>query len=357
MKYLKTYLESLNESIRDEMKPKSKEEVLKNFMNADKTAIEETIYDDCIEYFDGDQDKFIKFVEVKLGIDIWSRFPNRMEDDILISDVLESMTKEELLKMFKLMFYDEANESVNESVENNEIKKYNHMIDYTQLDPAATEEDIFELTEKAKIIKPASICILPKMVRFGKENLKGTDIMVCTVISFPGGNNPLESKLAETKQAIVDGADEIDMVLDYKKIIKNWDGDSVDDETKEYLLEDVTQLAEECHKNNITLKVIVESGLLDVEQVRFCTDLCLECGADFIKTSTGKVAIGAELDKVKMMKDTIAEFGGTMFIKASGGIRTIDDIKKFYPFVDRFGVGWGAVDTMNGIGGEIKNNY
>ena len=254
--------------------------------------------------------------------------------------------------------YDEddvKNESV--QIEDSEIKKYNHMIDYTQLDPAATEDDILELTEKARIIEPASICILPKMVRFGKENLKDTDIMVCTVISFPGGNNPLENKLAETRQAIADGADEIDMVLDYQLLKKNWDGAGVNEETEKYLLSDISQLAKECHKNDITLKVIVESGLLDIPQTVYVTNLCLQCGADFIKTSTGKVAIGAELDKVKAMKNTIAEFGGTMFIKASGGIRTIEDIKKFYPFVDRFGVGWGAVDTMNGLSKETKSNY
>jgi deoxyribose-phosphate aldolase len=237
------------------------------------------------------------------------------------------------------------------------IKKYNGMFDYTQLDPVATEEDIMQLTEKARIIEPASICILPKMVAFGKEQLKDTDIMVCTVISFPGGDNSLEDKLAETKQAIADGADEIDMVLDYKKLKENWEGDSVNEETKQYLLQDITQLAEECHKSDITLKVIVESGLLDIQQTKLCTELCLEAGADFIKTSTGKVAVGAELDKVKVMKDTIAEFGGTMFIKASGGIRTIEDVKKFYPYVDRFGVGWGAVDSMNGLSGPAKSNY
>ena len=253
--------------------------------------------------------------------------------------------------------FQEVGETVNESVFNEDIKLYNHMIDYTQLDPAATKEDILQLTESARIIEPASICILPKMVKFGKGNLKDTDIMVCTVISFPGGNNTLEQKSAETKQAIADGADEIDMVLDYQLLRQKWDGVKVDEETDKYLHNDISQLANICHRNNITLKVIVESGLLDIPQTIYCTDLCLECGADFIKTSTGKVAIGAEIDKVKAMKDTIASFGGTMFIKASGGIRTFEDIKKFLPYVDRFGIGWGAVDTMNGLSKETKSNY
>lgn len=258
-------------------------------------------------------------------------------------------------------FVNETKKQNNFIIENNqydEIRKYNHMIDYTQLDPAATEEDILELTEKARIIVPASICILPKMVKFGKEQLKDTDIMVCTVISFPGGDDSLLDKLSETKKAIADGADEIDMVLDYKKLKEYWNTDKWETEKiEEYLLEDISQLAEECHRNNVTLKVIVESGLLDVEQTKFCTNICLQAGADFIKTSTGKVAIGAEIDKVKAMKNTIAEFGGTMFIKASGGIRTLEDIKKFLPYVDRFGIGWGAVDTMNGLSKDGKEGY
>lgn len=255
------------------------------------------------------------------------------------------------------LYQESQEETINESVFNEDIRLYNHMIDYTQLDPNATKEDILQLTESARIIEPASICILPKMVKFGKENLKDTDIMVCTVISFPDGNNTLEQKLSETKQAITDGADEIDMVLDYQLLKKNWDGNGVDKETEQYLLKDISQLANICHRNNVTLKVIVESGLLDIPQTIYVTNLCLQCGADYIKTSTGKVAIGAEIDKVKAMKDTIASFGGTMFIKASGGIRTFEDIKKFIPYVDRFGIGWGAVDSMNGLSKETKSNY
>lgn len=239
---------------------------------------------------------------------------------------------------------------INENVEyDDEIRKYNHMIDYTQLDPSATEEDIISLTETARIIVPASVCVLPKMVKLSKEELQDTEIMVCTVISFPDGDNTLESKFAETLKAIKDGADEIDMVLDYKLLKKNWKDGEVDQNTHEYLSNDIKQLAELCHKHNVTLKVIVESGLLTVEQTVYTTNLCLKNGADFIKTSTGKVARGAELSKVEAMYKTIKEFGGTMYIKASGGIRTLDDIKKFLPYTDRFGIGYAAVNKMNHI--------
>jgi deoxyribose-phosphate aldolase len=275
------------------------------------------------------------------------------EERVTVDELTESLKDEMTPKSKKEIIKNISDENKEKTVR----CVYNRMIDYTQLDPNATKEDILELTEKARIIEPASICILPKMVKFGKENLKDTDIMVCTVISFPGGNNTPEEKLSETKQAILDGADEVDMVLDYQLLKQKWDGVRVDKETDTYLRKDISQLANLCHRNNVTLKVIVESGLLDIPQTEYCTNLCLECGADYIKTSTGKVAVGAELDKVKAMKDTIAAFGGTMFIKASGGIRTMEDIKKYLPYVDRFGIGWGAVDTLNGLSKETKTNY
>jgi len=297
----------------------------------------------------------IKFLTEKHGksIEEAQKIVKTYFDEIGDYFLIGMTAKSTAVKLYK----ESEEETINESVFNEDIKLYNHMIDYTQLDPAANEEDILQLTESARIIEPASICILPKMVKFGKENLKDTDIMVCTVVSFPGGNNTSEQKISETKQAIADGADEIDMVLDYQLLKQKWDGNGVDKETEDYLLKDISQLENICHRNDVTLKVIVESGLLDIPQTIYVTNLCLRCGADFIKTSTGKVAVGAEIDKVKTMKDTIASFGGTMFIKASGGIRTFQDIKKFLPYVDRFGIGWGAVDAMNGLSKETKSNY
>ena len=105
------------------------------------------------------------------------------------------------------------------------------------------------------------------------------------------------------------------------------------------------------------MKVIVESGELDIPQTNYVTKLCLEADADYIKTSTGKVNIGAELVKVKEMKDVITESDKTMFIKVSGGIRSFEDIERFAPYVDRFGVGFGVVEKLNGISSSIKSEY
>ena len=121
------------------------------------------------------------------------------------------------------------------------------------------------------------------------------------------------------------------------------------------LVKEISSLVEICHasKNKleepIILKVIVESGLLTEEQTNVSTYACLDAGADFIKTSTGKVDVGAELHKVKIMYDAIKNESSNMKIKASGGVRDMNDIISFGKYVDRFGMGYGAVDTLNGL--------
>jgi deoxyribose-phosphate aldolase len=154
----------------------------------------------------------------------------------------------------------------------------------------------------------------------------------------------------ETNKAILDGADEIDMVLNYtllkKDIINNYN----------YLINEVKTLADICHSNinknrdKIIFKVIVESGLLSELQTKIATNICLNGDADFIKTSTGKNKCpGAELNKVKIMYELIKESDKYMFIKASGGIRTLEQINMFLPYIDRFGIGFKSVDDINNI--------
>jgi deoxyribose-phosphate aldolase len=203
------------------------------------------------------------------------------------------------------------------------------------------------------------------MVKFARKELKGTNILVCTVISFPGGFNSLEDKMEETVKAITDGADEIDMVLDYQRLLNNWDisKNKCDEDTHNYLLTDIKQLADYCHKNGVILKVIVESGRLDNIQTLYVTNLCIDAKADYIKTSTGKVEVGAEIDKVLIMKNvierrsTIENINIKLKIKASGGIRTIEDQREFAPYVDRFGMGFGSVDSINGLEQETESSY
>lgn len=253
-----------------------------------------------------------------------------------------------------------------ESVNNSNLL---NKIDYTLLNPESTEEEIIKLCEKAKILGVKSVCVLPTMVSVASNQLKNSDVLVCTVISFPGGDNDIFHKITEIKKAIWDGADEIDMVITYKLLHKKDYGrrselfDYKHDYITTELVKEVRFLSNLCHshknknKESITLKVIVESGLLNKHEVGIVTNVCLDADADFIKTSTGMVPMGAELDKVKIMRNIINKNNSKMKIKASGGIRTIEDIEKFEPYVDRFGIGYGSVDNIFSDGETINSTY
>lgn len=212
--------------------------------------------------------------------------------------------------------------------------------DYTLLDTSASDKEIIDLCEKAKKLNCFSVCIQPEKVKLAKQILRLSKVSVCTVISFPSGENTMEEKVKETIEAIQNGADEIDVVIHYKKIT---------DES--YLLEELKTLRELCHThknkvgNPITLKVIVESGLHTLAETAFFTNLCIQTNVDFIKTSTGKVAIGAELEKVKVMHHQIQNASSTLKIKASGGLRDMQQIETFLPYVQRLGIGHQTVDS------------
>jgi deoxyribose-phosphate aldolase len=242
--------------------------------------------------------------------------------------------------------------------------EYNNIIDYTLLEDSSTNEDIINLCKKGNQLGVKSVCIFPKFISIAKKELINSDVLITTVISFPSGNNSLSDKIQETKKAISDGADEIDMVLNYHMLMEKpayTNEFHLDDYNKS--IEEVKSLVDICHsktnKNGekVILKVIVESGLLSDEETEIATKICLESGADFIKTSTGKVSVGAELSKVKIMYDIIKESGKDMMIKASGGIRTLSQITELLPYVDRLGMGSGSVDKLNGIVEDNKSNY
>ena len=216
-----------------------------------------------------------------------------------------------------------------------------NIIDYTLLDPVASEQEILDLCAKAIKLKVASVCITPDKVQIAKQALENSSVLVCTVVSFPTGENSIEEKVIETTQAILQGADEIDVVIHYKKIAN-----------ESYLLEELKTLRELCHThknkvgNPITLKVIVESGLHTSAETAFFTNVCIQTNVDFIKTSTGKVAIGAELEKVKVMYHEIQKEKSPLKIKASGGLRDMTQIETFLPYVQRLGIGHQTVDSF-----------
>ena len=237
------------------------------------------------------------------------------------------------------------------NINNNIDNSFNHIIDYTSLTGNESKKDIEDLCQKAKKLNVKSVCIYPKWVSLCKKLLSDSDVLICTVIGFPTGENSLDSKLSECDKAIQDGADEIDMVCNWKLLDTNiifGEEDNLSGNNKK-VYEEIKQLTQLSHENNVILKVIVESSELSDEEIELVTNLCIKAGADFIKTSTGKVGNGADINDVNIMFNIINDLNSNMKIKASGGIRTIEDIEKFAPFVDRFGMGFGSVDKINGI--------
>jgi len=188
-------------------------------------------------------------------------------------------------------------------------------IDHTLLKPDATLEEIENLVNEAKRYRFASVCVNPTWVSYCANLLAGTDVKVCTVIGFPLGATTPEVKRLETVNAIENGAQEVDMVINIGAL-KSGKYDLVKSD-----IEGVVEAA----KGKALVKVIIETSLLtDKEKIQACK-LAKEAGADFVKTSTGFSSGGATVEDVELMRSTV---GPDMGVKASGGVRTYEDAKK-----------------------------
>jgi len=213
--------------------------------------------------------------------------------------------------------------------ENKTTIKYNNLIDFTILNDQASVDQIKEYCDIAKQYKFASVCVKPDNILYAKSFLEDSNVKVCTVISFPKGTDSTIEKIKECTKALSDGADEVDVVMNYTKLLKK-EEDAVEDITTE--LRELTELT---HSEGKIIKVIIESGILTFDQIRTVCECCVEAGVDFVKTSTGYAKVGAELDKVKFMRKILPDY---IKIKASGGIRTIETIEEYAPYVDRIGM-------------------
>lgn len=186
-------------------------------------------------------------------------------------------------------------------------KNLANYIDHTLLKPSATIEDIEKVIEEAKTYKFYSVCINPYWVSYCYNRLRDTEIKVCTVIGFPLGSSSTETKIFETKQAIQDGASEIDMVLNIGELKANHD---------DIVQRDIESVVEAA--GDITVKVIIETSLLtENEKIRAC-QLAKKANADFVKTSTGFSGGGATIEDIMLMRKIV---GLEMGVKASGGIK------------------------------------
>ena len=189
---------------------------------------------------------------------------------------------------------------------------YNKYIDNTLLKADATKEQIVSLCEESKKYNFKSVCVNPDYIELSKECLKGSDVLVCTVIGFPLGSMTTEAKIFETKDAIEKGADEIDMVINISKL---------KDKENEYVYNEIKKIKEACGTH--ILKVILECCLLTDEEIVRASKIAKEANADFVKTSTGFSLHGATLKDVKLMRETV---GPNMGVKAAGGVRTKEEM-------------------------------
>lgn len=206
--------------------------------------------------------------------------------------------------------------------------KYEKYIDNTLLKADATKEDIIKLCNESIKFNFKSVCINPSFVSLAHELLKDSKVLVCTVIGFPLGANTTETKVFETENAIKNGADEIDMVINI-----GW----LKDKQYDNLLNEIKSIKSVC-KDKI-LKVIIEACLLtDEEKVKIC-QISEQAGADFVKTSTGFSLHGATVHDVSLMRKSVSK---KVQVKASGGIKTHEQM------LDMISAGATRIGTSNG---------
>lgn len=189
------------------------------------------------------------------------------------------------------------------------------MIDHTLLKADATQAEIKRITDEAKKYEFASVCVNPTWVSYCAEQLAGTNVKVCTVIGFPLGANTSEVKAFEAKDAIANGATEVDMVINIG---------ALKDRNNELVLKDI-QAVVDAAKGKALVKVIIETSLLTEEEKVRASKLSVQAGADFVKTSTGFSTGGATPEDVALMRQTVGESVG---VKASGGVRSKEDMDR-----------------------------
>ena len=185
----------------------------------------------------------------------------------------------------------------------------NTYIDHTILKPTTLVSEVEKICNEAMTYHFAAVCIPPTFVKFAKHKLQNTPVKVATVIGFPFGYSAVEAKLAEILLAIVDGADELDVVINFMAIKNNdWD----------YVANEINHLMPVIKSNQKVIKVIIESGVLTEDEIIKCCTLYGAAGVDYVKTSTGYAEKGATVEAVTLMRKHLPLH---VKIKASGGIR------------------------------------
>ena len=215
------------------------------------------------------------------------------------------------------------------------------LIDHTLLKPEATAADIRKVCEEARKYAFASVCVNPYWVPLVAHELAGSSVKVCSVVGFPLGASATASKVNETQDAVKDGAEEIDMVVNIGEL-RAGNHRGVED--------DIRAVVSAAHATGAIVKVILENCLLDESQKVAACKLAKNAGADFVKTSTGFSTGGATVEDVALLRRTI---GPDMGVKASGGVRTLEDLKKMVAAgATRIGAS-SSVKIIEAAGGNI----
>ncbi|NIH11188.1 MAG: deoxyribose-phosphate aldolase [Serratia symbiotica] len=218
-----------------------------------------------------------------------------------------------------------------------------NLMDLTTLNDDDTEEKVIALCRQANSPAgpTAAICIYPRFIPAARKALReqgAPDIRIATVANFPQGNDDIDIALAETRAAIAYGADEVDVVFPYRALIAG---------NEQVGFELVKQCKQVCQAANVLLKVIIESGeLKQASLIRKASEIAINAGADFIKTSTGKVSVNATLESAELMMSVIRDMGvaQTVGFKPAGGVRTAEDALHYLQLADRLlGEGWADV--------------
>lgn len=221
-------------------------------------------------------------------------------------------------------------------------KKLAKYIDHTLLKPESTKEEISQIVKEAIAYDFASVCINPHWVSYSFEKLKNTDVKVCTVIGFPLGASPTETKVFETDLAIKNGATEVDMVINVGELKSG----NVD-----FVLKDISEVVKASDGRALT-KVIIEISLLTKEEKIKACKLAKLAKADYVKTSTGFSGGGATIEDVKLMREAV---GIEMGVKASGGVR---DLKTMQAMIESGATRIGASAGVDIIeGNKSDSNY
>lgn len=224
------------------------------------------------------------------------------------------------------------------------------LLDLTNLNEDCTDADIVDLCARAQTAfgNTAAICIWKEFIPQAKKLLEGTNIKIATVVNFPHGGTDTDAVLKEVKTAIDNGADEVDMVLPYEAFLA---GDL------DTCIDQVSRVRDAC-RPPVLLKVILETGkLIDDEAIYSASRLAIDCGADFIKTSTGKVEVNATTHFAEIMLKAIADSRKAVGFKPAGGIKTVEDASNYLQLASEImGPDWARPSTLRfGASGVLTN--